>query len=229
MLGGRSKIKDKLLEKNLNESDEQFIFYDYHKEKKFQQQIEIQAVLNSNNSFKVMVIIDKKSTLDYLCIKIGEQMEKFEDFANLEGLKATNITKKIEKGLVKIPSSGDIKDHIMDGDVLSCDLTTHEYWVKTNIKIFSNYSKMMINLDLKFRLETFFKNLKFLLIKLGINFWIDYTKGQEDSFHYTFATAKFKTIKSKNNFELNINDLNKTMHIESGKIIIIIFLFLSLL
>jgi hypothetical protein len=217
MIGRKPKLKEALIEKNFNESDEQFIFYDNHKEKKFQQQIEIHAILNSNNSYKVMVIVDGKSTLDYLCMKIAERMEKFQEYTNLEGLKAVNLTKKTEKGVVKIPSSGELKDHLNGGDVIFCDLITQEYWVKTNIKIFSSYSKMIINLDLKFRLETLFKKLKFLLIKLGTNFWIDYSKGKDDSLHYTFVNAKFKTTKSKNNFEFNINDLNKSIQIESSK------------
>jgi hypothetical protein len=217
MIGRKPKLKEKLIEKNSNEADEQFIFFDFQKEKKFQQQIEIQAILNSNNSYKVMVIVDGKSTLDYLCMKIAEQMEKFHEYTNLEGLKAINLTKKAEKGVIKIPSSGELKDYLTGGDIIYCDLTTQEYWVKTNIKIFSSYSKMIINLDLKFRLETIFKKLKFLLIKLGTNFWIDYTKGKKDSFHYTFVNAKFKTMKSKNNFELNINDINKSIQIESSK------------
>ena len=218
MISGRKKLKENLLDKNtLNNSDEQFIFYDTNKENKFQQQIEIQAVLNCNNAYKQMMFIDKKSTLDYLCMKIAEGMEKFQEYTSLEGLKATNLYKKTEKGIVKIPNSGDIKDYLVDGDVIYCDLITQEYWVKTNIKILSNNTRMNIALDLKFRLETIFKKLKFLLIKLGINFWIDYSKNKEDSFHYTFNTAKFKTIRSKNNFELNINDLDKAIPVETSK------------
>lgn len=182
-------------------------------EKKFQQQIEIQAILNSNNSTKVIVIIDKKSTLDYLSMKIAEQMEKFHDYSNLEGLKAVNLTKKVEKGIVKIPSSGEIKDYINDGDILYCDLVTQEYWVKTIIKLNSNTYKLTITLDIKFSLETILTKLKFLLLKLGINFWMDNAREQNDICHYIFTTAKFKTLKSPNNMEFNVSDLNKSLHI----------------
>jgi hypothetical protein len=219
MLSGKSKLKEKLIHRNLNQSeDDQFIFFTNRKENKLLQQIEIQAVFNLNNARKVMVIIDKKSTIDYLCMKIAEQMEKFEEFANLDGLKAGNLTKKTEKGQsLKIPSSGEMKDYINDGETIYFDLTTYEYWIKTNIKIISTYTKLTISLDIKFKLESLFKTLKFLLIKLGINFWSDYPKGQDEFFHYTFTNAKFKTTKSKHNFELNINDLNKTVHFESSK------------
>ena len=223
MLSGKPKLKEKLINRNLNESDaDQFIFFTNRKENKLLQQIEIQAVFNSNNSRKVMVIIDKKSTIDYLCMKIAEQMEKFEEFANLDGLKAGNLTKKSEKGQsIRIPSSGEMKDHVNDGDTIYFDLTTYQYWLKTNIKIISTYTQLTISLDIKFKLESVFKTLKFLLIKLGIQFWSDYPKGLDEFFHYTFTNAKFKTLKSKHNFELNINDLNKTIHIESSIIIIL--------
>ena len=62
---------------------------------------------------------------------------------------------------------------------------------------------------------------KFLLLKLGINFWMDYSKNKDDPFHYAFINAKFKTCKSKNNFEFNINDLNKSNQIESSIFILI--------
>jgi hypothetical protein len=217
MLGsGKIKLKEKLLDSN-QDNDDQFIFY--NTEKKFQQQIEIQAILNSNNSYKVLVIIDQKSPIDYLCMKIAEQMEKFPEYTNLEGLKATNLTKKGEKGILKIPSSGDIREHLNDGDIIYCDLTTRECWVKTTIRMNSLYSRLTINLDLKFKLTTFFKKLKFLLIKLGLNFWVDYAKGQEDNFHYIFTQAKFKTLKSKNNIEFNVNDLNRQDNFESKKLL----------
>ena len=111
MLGGKKpKLNEKLIDKQSQQEaeNEQFIFYnDFQNEKKFQQQIEIQAILNSNNAYKVMVIIDQKSTINYLCKKIAEQMEKFQEYTNLEGLKAINLTKKTEKGVIKIPSSGE--------------------------------------------------------------------------------------------------------------------------
>lgn len=220
MLSRKPKLKEQIIDRNLIEpEDDQFIFVTNRKENKLLQQIEIHCVFNSNNARKVMVITDKKSSLDYLCMKIAEQMEKFEEFANLDGLKAVNLTKKSEKGqITKIPSSSELKDYINDGDTINFDLTTYEYWIKTNIQIISTYTQLTISLDIKFKLESSFKILKFLLIKLGINFWSDYPKGLDESFHYTFTNAKFKTSKSKHNFEFNINDLHKSGHTESSNI-----------
>lgn len=219
MLGADiNKVKEKLLDKEIKKkSEDEFIFYNVSQEKKLHQLIEIQVILESDNSHKVMVIIDKKSTVQYLCMKIAEKMEKFHQFANLEGLKAINLTKRTEKGTVKIPNSGEIKDFIVCDDVIYCDLSTQEYWVKTVIKLHSNSSRLIITMDIKHRLDTYFKKLKFLLTKLAINFWADYAKGQADNCHYIFTSMNFKTLKSKNNFVYNLSDIVKTDYLDESK------------
>ncbi len=95
-------------------------------------------------------------------------------YSNLEGLKATNIFKKTEKGNVSIPieTGGEVKDYLENGNVLYCDLKTDEYWIKTSLNMFSNQMKLSISLDIKKRLEMPMKKLKLLLIKTGLNFWI---------------------------------------------------------
>lgn len=155
-----------------------------------------------------MVIVDKQSTIDYLCIKIAEQMENFEEYANLEGLKAINLTRKNEKGVSRIPSTGDMKDHIRDGETLYCDLTTREYWIKTILKLTSTFFKLTVSLDLKFLVDKSLKTLKLHLIKLAINLWIDYTKGLNNKFHYIISNSRFKTIKTKNDIECDLHDPN---------------------
>jgi hypothetical protein len=140
-------------------------------------------------------------------------MEKFPEYANLEGLKACNLTKRTEKGNIKISNSEEIKDEINHDDTLYFDLMTEEYWINTTIKMHSSNCMLTIALDIKFRTETFFTNLKFLLIKFGIMFWMEHSKGRDDFYHYIFTNAKFKTLKSKNNMEFNVMDINKSLHI----------------
>ena len=74
-------------------------------------------MLKSNNATRVMILIDIKyrfllfrSTLNFLSVKIADYMEHFPEYSNLEGLKAINITKKTEKGLINIPESGEISN-----------------------------------------------------------------------------------------------------------------------
>ena len=217
MFGGKkTKLKEKLLEETNDPSEEVYKFYDY--ENRPQEKIEIQAILNSNSANKVIVILNGKSTtIEYICVKIAEQMEKFQEFENLEGLKAVNLTKKTDKGITKIPINGEINDFISDGDIIYCDLNTEEYWVKTTIKMNSGNNNLLINLDIKFRLDTVIKKLRFLLMKLGINFWIDTASQLEDFNHYILTSLNFKTLKSKNNIEYSVSDLQKGLLIEKSK------------
>ena len=217
MFGGKNtKLKEKLLEETNDPAEEVYKFYDY--ENKPQEKIEIQAILNSNSANKVIVILNGKSTtIEYICVKIAEQMEKFQEFENLEGLKAVNLTKKTDKGITKIPINGEINDFISDGDIIYCDLNTEEYWVKTTIKMNSGNNNLLINLDIKFRLDTIIKKLRFLLMKLGINFWIDTASQLEDFNHYILTSLNFKTLKSKNNIEYSVSDLQKGLLIEKSK------------
>ena len=62
-------------------------------------------------------------------------MEHFPEYSNLEGLKAINITKKTEKGLINIPESGEIKEFLENGSILYCDLKTDEFWIKTSLNM----------------------------------------------------------------------------------------------
>ena len=75
-----------------NDKDAKFIFY--NDDKKFSKQIELYAVLNNSESTKVLVVIDNTASMDFLSIKITESFDQFAEFANLEGLKAINLTKK---------------------------------------------------------------------------------------------------------------------------------------
>ena len=209
----KNLLKEKLIEDQ--QTEEVYKFYD---ENKPQERIQIEAILNKNNSYKVLVIInDKNSTIDYLCMEIAEQMEKYSQFENLEGLKAINLTKKTEKGLLKLPITGEISEFISNGDAIYCDLITEEYWVKSTIKINSINTNLIINLDIKFRLESMIKKLRFLLMKLGINYWIDTVSELDDHYHYIFTSLNFKTLKAKNNIEYNLSDLKKGVSIEKSK------------
>ena len=208
MFGGKkSKYTQRLID-DPEITEEVYKFYDL--ENKFEERIEIQAILNNNNSYKVIVILNSKNTtIEYLGVKIAEQMEKFHEFENLEGLKAINLTKRTDKGISKLPITGDITEFINDGDIIYCDLITQEYWVKTTIKMNSPYANLLIKLDIKFRLDTMIKKLRFLLMKLGINFWIDSATKLEDFNHYIFTSINFKTLKAKNNIDYSISNINK--------------------
>lgn len=213
----KNSLKDKLMDENNQQATEEvYKFYDSSRNKP-KERIEIEAILNSNNSYKVLVIINEKnSTIDYLSLKIAEEMQKYHTFENLEGLKAINLSKKTEKGFFELPISSEISEYITNGDLIFCDLITEEYWIKAKIKLNSLYTNLLINLDIKFRLESFIKKLRFLLMKLGINYWIDTLGELEDFNSYLITSMDFKCSKGKKNIEYGMNDINKGLINEKG-------------
>ena len=121
--------------------------------------------------------------MDFLSIKITESFDQFAEFANLEGLKAINLTKKGEKQAdILLPTTGTIKDCITNGDIIYCDLITNEYWVKATITISEGINssiKLMLSIDLKTRLNAQFKKFKIVLIKCAINCWLENRRTKE--------------------------------------------------
>ena len=107
------------------------------------------------------------------------------------------MVKLTERGFVSLPERGNIKDWLATNDIVYCDLITKEYWIKTKIKIISKLKTLNIGMELKCNLDYSFESLKILLIKTGLNFWINTEK--ENHFHYIFDKSTFRTQKSNIN------------------------------
>lgn len=221
MFGIKKTITDNLLQDDedvddftskKNDKDAKFIFY--NDDKKFSKQIELYAVLNNSESTKVLVVIDNTASMDFLSIKITESFDQFAEFANLEGLKAINLTKKGEKQAdILLPTTGTIKDCITNGDIIYCDLITNEYWVKATITISEGINasiKFMLSIDLKTRLNAQFKKFKIVLIKCAINCWLENrrTKEKNKHYHYVIKNVKFSTT-HQGEFNLNGSKADK--------------------
>ena len=94
--------------------------------------------------------------------------------------------KKTDKGNV-ILSIGEgqlIKDYLENGNVIYCDLKTEEFWIKTSINLITNEKKVSFSIDLKIKADMQLMKLKYLLIKIGTNFWIDLN--ENDIFHFIY-------------------------------------------
>jgi len=109
-----------------------------------------------------------------------------------------NLTKKTEKGLINIPEIGDVKDYLSVGDTVYCDIYTHNYWIKTKFKITSNQNKLGVTIDIKSQIDDTFEDYKLLLMKTGLNFWINLN--EKNDLHYIYQSSEFKTSKSHINF-----------------------------
>lgn len=134
------------------------------------EKVEIEVIVSPDR--KVIIIIDKDSTIEYLCIKIAEQMESLNEYSHLKGLKAVNLRRKSDpKGLVSIPSSGEIRDYISDGDIVYCDLQADECWVKIQLNVLNCFCNFDLKFDLKVKFSLNFNKLKLILLKMALNYF----------------------------------------------------------
>lgn len=159
-----------------------FIFYG--SDKKFTKKIEFYAVLNSDPMRKLLIIVNCDSSIDFLSLKLAEAFEGFPEFKDLDGLRAINITKKNDDlSEIPIPSSGTVNEHIKNGDYIYFDLITKEYWVKTIVKLqtLNNLNEISLMFDLKLGLDMKLIEVKYFIIKCGINCWLENLENIRDN------------------------------------------------
>lgn len=186
-----------------NTQNAKFIFYN---DKKFTKQIELYAILNSMSTTKVLVVVDKTASIDFLCVKIAEAYDQYPEFKNLEGLKATDLSKRNDQGNeIIIPNSGYLQDFIINGDIIYCDLLTNEFWIKATISMSKgtlNCHKLTMSIELKIRLDMTFARFKKILLKCAFNCWLENMKTKKDNYHYMVSNVTFHTQKT---LDFNMN------------------------
>ena len=77
------------------DTNTKFIFYGSNK--KFQQKMEFYTILNSDQSKKILTIVECDTKIDFLPLKLAELFENYDEYKNLDGLRAVNLIKKDEK------------------------------------------------------------------------------------------------------------------------------------
>ena len=180
------------------DTNTKFIFYGSNK--KFQQKMEFYTILNSDQSKKILTIVECDTKIDFLPLKLAELFENYDEYKNLDGLRAVNLIKKDEKlNDVLISMKGTVSEHINSGDFIYCDLITNEYWVKCIIKLKTLFplNELSMSLELKLSLETKISDVKLYLIKCGINFWLENMQNIGDSFTYFIYQIIFKSNTNK--------------------------------
>ena len=177
-----------------------FIFYDDNK--KFTSQMEIYIRLNNYKNKKNLVIIDSDSNMEELRNQIRECFENYPEFKNLNGLRAENIYKIANDSKVYLPKKGLVKENIVSGDILYCDLFSNEYWIKVIFNISTFEFKKIIKLDYKLKKKMKYKILKQLLIKIGLELFIENMKilTFQNCFNYYVKFFEFIIKKKKKIF-----------------------------
>ena len=142
-------IQQKSSSESIDEFNPNFIFYNDNNNK-FSHQVEIYAIPNNIKNKKGLVVVSHKCTISFLCLKIAEEFESYPEFKNLSSLKVSNLTKKTTKNEeIQLPKEGSIQDCIKTGDIIYCDVSSQEYWIKVIFKLHSLVLRKVIKLDYK--------------------------------------------------------------------------------
>ncbi len=105
-------------------------------------------------------------------MKIGEQLENFEEYSGLNGLKIINLRTRTSNGtFTPVTYSGDIKDIINDGDTCYCDIYSEDTWIKAQFSIRNSLSSFVLKSSINVLLDYDMKKLKLILIKSALNYW----------------------------------------------------------
>ena len=192
---------------NTKPVNSQFIFY--NDEKKLSHRLEFYVIINNHNENKNLILVDSDSTIDYLCVKIVEYFEIFPEFKNLSGLKAQNLTKKINNTNKQLPNEGIVENYIKNGDIIYCDLISYETWISTIFKIQCFYFNKNVKTEYKFNKNLKFKTMKLILLRCAIDLFIDQIKRERKKEHGIFYVkhVQYKITTNKNViFDNNSND-----------------------
>ena len=171
-----------------------FIFYD--DKNKFRSLTEI-YIVPTNYKVKLTIVIDGDSTIVQIKEEIIKQLQLKSEFKNLniivEGLYKNDNNRKIY-----LPLEGKIKKYIKSGDIFYCNLITDEFWIKTYYNIRSLNFQKTIKIEYKLKRKMRYKKFKLILMKGGINFFIDNIINTKYSgFNYYLKLFEFKIKKHK--------------------------------
>ena len=210
---------------NLSHSGDDSKFIYYAKAEQFISQLEIYVKPNNYPDKKVLIIA--KSELDFqeLMSQIKESFKSSSEFKNVAGLTIENLYKLQNERRISLPKKGCINEYLKSGDIIYCDINTDEFWIKTYFKITTYNYRKVIKIEFKFNKKTKFKQIKLILLKAGIQFFLDELNKNKlnNSFNYYVKGIKFNNNKRKQSetgFELL--SFNKKMKYLDNKIEILV-------
>ena len=192
-------------DKENNYESNNFIFYD--DKKKFINKLDI-CISPTNFNKKYYMVVDLNSNFDELKEQISVNLKTYNEFKNLNKINLEGLYKISNNKKINLPSEGKekVKDYINTGDILYCYLNTDELWIKTYYTIESYNFKKIIKIEYKLKKKMKYKKFKLMLIKGGINFFIDHIK-ESESFDFNYYLEYFK-FKIKKNNQIIIHNIN---------------------
>ena len=88
--------------------------------------------------------------------------------------------------MITIPKTGYIGDNVKDSDVLFCDLTSVDSWIKIRLKLHSSIKSLFVSLEMKVDRNLTLLYLRNVIQKLSISVWNNACQ-QEDNPRYLFV------------------------------------------
>ena len=98
--------------------------------------------------------------------------DNFQLFKTLDGLRAHNLSKKTKR-LADLPETGTISDYLQDGEEIFFELSSINFWLKVNFKLYSQphtlplvegYTELRI--DKNEKMTNLKKKIQILMIQL---------------------------------------------------------------
>ena len=186
-----------------------FIFYD--DENKFTNQLEIYISLTNFNNKKHLVIISSDSTIEELNNQIVQSLGSLPELKNINGIRIEDIHKISNDNKISLPEVGKVSDFVNSGDILYCNLIVDEYWIKTYYNLQSIDFKKIIKLEYRLKKKMRYKKFKLMLLKGGIQLFIESVKNNKlyKHFNYYVKLFEFKIKKHKKVITHNIHNNQK--------------------
>ena len=192
---------------SVDQESKKFIFYD--KDKNFTSQLEVYIQLKNYNK-KILIIIGIESSFEELKETIINSLRSYPDFKNINKINPEGLYKIVNNSYSVLPVKGKIKDYVNSGDILYCNLFTDEFWIKTYFNIKSHDFKIMIKTEYKLKKKMKYKKFKLMLMKGGIQFFIDNIKNTEyTDFNYYLKFFEFKIKKHQMIITHNVHNKQK--------------------
>ena len=203
-------ISTKTLDINDANEPDNMNFICYDDKNKFSVKMDIYILLK-NYKYKFLITIDVDSTFEDLKEKIKEHLKKSPEFNNINKLNLANMYKKDKNNEKKmLPNEGQVKNFINSGDMIYCNLVTDEFWIKTYYNIQSLNFKKIIKTEYKLKKKMRYKKFKLMLMKGGIQFFVDNIKNTEyTDFNYYLKFFEFKIKKNISILTHNIHNKQK--------------------
>ena len=207
----KSDFTDRDISISHSGEDSKFIYY--AKKEKFMSKLEIYIKPNNYPDKKVLIITKSEIDFKELYSQIKENLKSISEYKNVAGLKIENLYKEQNESRIYLPKDGKIGDYLKSGDIIYCDVTSDEFWIKTYFKMRTYEYKKIIKLEYKFQKKMKFKQIKLILLKAGIELFLDEIKNNnlDNSFNYFVKGIRFHNKKRKKTQGVEFVGVNKKL------------------